>query len=154
MDKYQDKPFRSVTSGAADLQFLPGSTPPEGVVADLSTLIPALKSALGDAIDDVRPTDRLTGSAVVLAASGKGPDLQLQRMMRRSGRPMPAAPPLLEINPRHGLIHALAARAAAGEDVSEAALTLFDLAQIQEGESPKDPAAFARRVANALAKIP
>jgi molecular chaperone HtpG len=151
MDKYQDKPFRSVTQAAADLQFLSGAKPPEGEAADVGKLVPALKAALGDAVDDVRPTDRLTDSAVVLAASGKGPDLQMQRLMRRSGREMPAMAPLLEINPRHALIRHLAARAASGEDVAEAALTLLDLARIQEGEAPRDPAGFARRVARALA---
>jgi molecular chaperone HtpG len=152
MDKYQDKPFRSVTQGANDLQLLAGGEKPEGEAANVEKLIPALKAALGDAIDDARPTDRLTDSAVILAASSKGPDLAMQRLMRRTGRPLPAIPPLLEINPRHPLIHHLAARAEAGEDITEAAQTLFDLAQIQEGESPADPAAFARRVATALAK--
>ena len=61
-------------------------------------------------------------------------------------------PPILEINPRHALIRALAAQVAAGADVGEAAETLFDLARVQDGETPRDPAAFARRVAAALAK--
>ena len=50
-----------------------------------------------------------------------------------------------------GLIRALAARADAGESVAEAAETLFDLARVQDGEAPRDPAAFARRVTEALA---
>jgi molecular chaperone HtpG len=103
-------------------------------------------------VDDVRPTDRLTGSAAVLSASSKGPDLQLQRLMRRTGREMPAVPPILDINPRHALIRALAVQLAGGADVSEAAETLLDLARVQDGEAPRDAAAFARRVAAALAK--
>jgi molecular chaperone HtpG len=61
-------------------------------------------------------------------------------------------PPVLEINPRHALIAALAARVAEGGDVTEQAETLLDLARVQDGESPRDPAAFARRVAAALAR--
>ncbi len=151
MDKIDEKPLRSVTQGAADLSRLPSPTP-DGEAADVSKLVPALKSALGDAVDDVRPTDRLTGSPAVLSAPTKGPDLQLQRLMRRSGRDMPAIPPILDINPHHPLIHALAAQQAAGHDVTEAAETLFDLARVQDGEPPRDAAAFARRVAAALAK--
>jgi molecular chaperone HtpG len=60
--------------------------------------------------------------------------------------------PILEINPRHPLIRALATQQTAGADVSDAAQTLLDLARIQDGDAPRDPAAFARRVAAALAK--
>jgi molecular chaperone HtpG len=151
MDKIDEKPLRSVTQGAADLSRLPAPAV-EGEAADVSKLVPALKAALGDAVDDVRPTDRLTGSAAVLSASSKGPDLQLQRLMRRSGRDLPTLPPILDINPRHALIRALAERQAAGEDVTEAAETLLDLARVQDGEPPRDAAAFARRIAAALAK--
>jgi molecular chaperone HtpG len=81
-----------------------------------------------------------------------GPDLQMQRLMRRSGRGgMPSAPPVLELNPRHALIRTLAARAEAEGDVAEAAQMLLDLAHVQDGDAPRDPAAFARRVATALA---
>lgn len=151
IDKFEDKPIRSITQAANDLPFITGGAAPAGEAADTSALIPILKSALGEAVDDVRITDRLTDSAVVLAAAAKGPDLSLQRLMRRSGRAMPEAPPILEINPRHALIRALAARVAAGEDVRDAAETLFDLARVQEGEPPRNPGAFARRVAAALA---
>jgi molecular chaperone HtpG len=151
LENYQEKPLRSVTQGAADLSTLPA---PEmaGEAADVSKLIPALKSALGEAVDDVRPTDRLVASAAALSANARGPDLQMQRLMRRSGRAMPEIPPVLEINPRHGLIAALAARVADGGDITEQAETLFDLARVQDGESPRDPAGFARRVAAALAR--
>jgi molecular chaperone HtpG len=151
LDTYSEHKLRSVTQGADDLSTLP---PPEvtGEAADVTKLIPALKAALGDAVDDVRPTDRLVGSAAVLSATARGPDLQMQRLMRRSGRPMAELPPVLDINPRHPLIAALAVRVAEGGDVTEQAETLLDLARVQDGESPRDPAAFARRVAAALAK--
>ena len=151
LETYAEKPVRSVTQGAADLSALPA---PEqaGEAADVEALIPALKAALGAVVADVRATDRLVGSAAVLSANTSGPDLQMQRLMRRSGRAMPELPPVLEINPRHALIGVLAARVAEGGDVTEQAETLLDLARVQDGESPRDPAAFARRVAAALAR--
>jgi molecular chaperone HtpG len=153
LDRYDEKPLRSITQGAADLSRLPVGDAPTGSAADVSALIPALKAALGAKVDDVRPTDRLVESAVVLAAKEGGPDLQMQRLMRRAGRSMgPAPAPLLEINPRHPLIAALAERQAAGEDMTDSAATLLDLARVQDGETPLDPAGFARRVAAALAK--
>ena len=74
----------------------------------------------------------------------------MQRLMRRAGRGG-GMPPTLEVNPRHPLLRTLAARAEAGTDVSEAAQTLLDLARVQDGDMPADPAAFARRVTAALA---
>ncbi len=107
-----------------------------------------MKTALGAEVSDVRTTDRLVDSAVVLSAGTGGPDLQMQRLMRRAGR-AGAGQPVLEINPRHPLIRALAA--APESEVPQAAGTLLDLARIQDGDSPRDPAAFARTVAAALA---
>ena len=151
MREFEDKPIRSVTQGAADLSKLEPESAPTGDVADTSALVSALKSALGDAVSDVRATDRLVDSAVVLSASASGPDLQMQRLLRRAGRAGFAAPPVLELNPRHALIAALARQAETGADVADQAGLLLDLARVQDGELPKDPASFARRVERALA---
>jgi molecular chaperone HtpG len=151
MTEFEDKPIRSITQGAADLSKLEPQEAPAGEAADTTALVTALKSALGDAVSDVRATDRLVDSAVVLAASTAGPDLQMQRLLRRAGRAGFAAPPVLELNPRHALIGALARQAAAGAEIGEQAGLLLDLARVQDGELPKDPAGFARRVERALA---
>ena len=151
MNEFDGKPIRSITQGAADLSKLEPETTPEGEAADTTALVTALKSALGDAVSDVRATDRLVDSAVVLAAGASGPDLQMQRLLRRAGRAGFAAPPVLEINPRHALIAALARQVAAGAEVADQAGLLFDLARVQDGDLPKDPAGFARRIERALA---
>ncbi|MGI4803111.1 MAG: molecular chaperone HtpG [Janthinobacterium lividum] len=150
LDKFNEKPLRSVTQGLADLSKIPLDDAGRTDAADVVALLSALKDALGSEISDVRSTDRLVQSAVVLAASQSGPDLQMQRLMRRSGQQMPRSAPILEINPHHALIHALAARHSRGEPVEEAARTLLDLARVQDGESPAEPATFARRVADAM----
>jgi molecular chaperone HtpG len=149
LEEFEGKPIRSVTQGAADLAKIPLEDQPEA--PDVSALLEAVKAALGEAVSDVRTTDRLVDSAVVLAPAESGPDLQMQRLLRRAGRESFARPPVLEVNPRHLLLASLAARLAAGEDVSEAAGLLFDLARVQDGELPRDPAGFARRIERALA---
>ncbi|MBE7209769.1 MAG: molecular chaperone HtpG [Gluconacetobacter diazotrophicus] len=148
---FEEKPVRSVTQGLADLSKLPVENEQAGEGADLSALIPALKDALGDDIAEIRASDRLVQSAVVLSASQNGPDLQMQRLMRRSGQSLPRQAPVLELNPRHPLVRALADRQRGGEAVTEPARLLLDLARIQDGEPPAEPAAFARRVSDALA---
>ncbi len=151
LSEWEGKPIRSVTQGAADLSKLPVVAAPEGEAADIEKLLAALRTELGDAVGDVRATDRLVDSAVVLAAAGFGPDLQMQRLMRRHGQTGMARPPVLEVNPRHPLIRSLADRAESGADLADAAHTLLDLARVQDGDMPSDPAAFARRVTAALA---
>ncbi len=144
LSTFENKRLVSVTQASADLG--KGADLP-----DISVLTAALKSALGDEVSEVRATARLTDSAVVLSAGGKGPDLQLQRLMRRAGRAGLQAPPVLEVNPRHAVIEALGKRVEDKALIEQAAATLFDLARVQEGELPKDPAGFARRVTGLMA---
>jgi molecular chaperone HtpG len=128
----------------------------EGEQPDISNLLAAFRTALGDAVSDVRATRRLTDSAVVLSA-GAGPDLQMQRLMRRSGRAGPTMPPVLEVNPTHPLIAALHARQSQTDkpmdeaELADIAGSLLDLARVQEGDLPRDPASFARRITALLA---
>ena len=110
-----------------------------------------MNTALGGRVADVRSTARLTDSAVVLASDGKGPDLAMQRLMRRAGRSMMPTKPVLEVNPRHTLIEALSAKLDDSKLIAAAAETLLDLAHVQEGDLPADATAFARRVTTLLA---
>ncbi len=147
MGQFEEKPIRSITQGAADLSKIP--LPAEAdAPADVAKLVEALREALKAEVSDVRATDRLVDSPVVLAASAGGPDLQMQRLLKRAGRAFGASMPVLEINPRHTLIRRLAEL----PELGDAAATLLDLARVQDGEPPRDPAAFARRMAAALAQ--
>lgn len=149
LDAFEGKPIRSITQGTVDLSKL-GEGGAAGEAADLTALLPRLQEALKDSVSAVRATDRLVDSAAVLAAPEHGPDLQLQRLLRRAGREMGTGLPVLEVNPRHPLLRRLAGPEAEAE-LGEVAGLLFDLARIQDGEPPRDPAGFAQRVAAALA---
>jgi molecular chaperone HtpG len=144
LDSFEGKKLRSVTQASEDLG-------KDENLPDISNLLAAMKTAVGDSVSDVRSTARLTDSAVVLASSEAGPDLAMQRLMRRAGRAMMPVKPVLEVNPRHKLIEALAAKLDNTTLIAEASETLLDLARVQEGDLPADPAAFARRVTTLLA---
>ncbi len=144
LSDFEGKKLSSVTQASGDLD--KGTDQP-----DISVLTAALKAALGDQVAEVRATARLTDSAVVLAASGNGPDLQMQRLLKRAGRATLPASPVLEVNPRHALIEALGKRSEDKALIEEAAATLLDLARVQEGDLPKDPAGFAKRVTGLMA---
>ena len=144
LESFEDKKLRSVTQSAADIAA-------DGEQPDISPLLAVLKEALGVSVSDVRATGRLTDSAVVLAAGEHGPDLQMQRLLRRAGREMMPAKPILELNPRHKLIEGLSSKLEDKALMADAAATLLDLARVQEGELPSDSSAFARRVTSLLA---
>jgi HSP90 family molecular chaperone len=77
----------------------------------------SFKTTLDDKISDVKPSNRLTESAVCLVAPEHGPNRQFERLPSAAGRLDKAAKPILEINPRHERIaresgHSAAALAA------------------------------------------
>ena len=159
---YKGNAFKSAAMAGADLGGLKADADAAAASADataeaapageLDALIAALKLALGDLVKDVRPSERLTDSAVCLVAAEGDMDMYLERILRQHRQldPAMATPRILEINPRHPVIRGLAARAADG-DISDAAHLLLDQARIVEGEPVVDPAAFARRLSAVMA---
>jgi molecular chaperone HtpG len=141
MSRYKEKNFKSA-SQASDL-FAAAEADPA-----ITAFCAALATSLGDKVSSVTASTRLKDSPAMLSAAEAGPDLAMQRLLRRAGRPVFGLPPKLEINPEHPLVKALAAEPEPG---TRAAL-LLDLAKLQEGDLPDDPAAFVRTVAEALCK--
>jgi molecular chaperone HtpG len=144
MGEVEGKPLRNARQALADL----GEA--EAVEESLAPLLAGIKAALGDEISEVKPGAHLSESPVMLLSSQDGADLHMQKLLRRAGRPTWGGAPGLEINPRHAWIVSLAARAALGEPVEEEARLLLDLARVQEGDAPTEPAAFIRRVVSAI----
>ncbi|MFO1088769.1 MAG: molecular chaperone HtpG [Hyphomicrobiales bacterium] len=154
---YEGKPFRSVTQGQADLGQVPlleeGKAASSEASDAVKKLIAELKATLGDRVQDVRASDRLTESPVCLVAPESGMDRELERILARAGQLSAAGKPVLEVNPRHDLIEALAALDArepvAGSDIAH---LLYDEARILDGEPPEDPKAFAERLTRVMRK--
>lgn len=121
-------------------------------------MLALLKLTLGEAVKDVRKSERLTNSAVCLVSDDNDMDMHLERLLKQHkqlGADAAGAKRILEINPSHPLIKRLADRAkidGAATALEDAAWLLLDQARIVEGESLPDPAAFARRLASAMEK--
>ena len=155
---FDGKPFRSVTQGAADLALIPllddkkKEQTPESNEA-VTNFIAFVKLTLGDAVSDVRASDRLTDSAVCLVAPEGGPDRTLEKLLAGSGRGMPSAKPVLEINARHDLIVSLAGLGDGDNSFKEdAAHLLYDEARVLDGERPADAKAFSARLARLMGR--
>lgn len=158
--QYKDKPFKSVTRSNIDLsKFGEGgegekaadASPP----ASTDALIALLKQVYGEEIKDVRTTTKLTETPACLGIDANDMDMRMERFLVEHKQLPRRAAKILEINPAHPLIRALAARAEQGatqEDITDAACLLLDQAKIVEGETISDPAAFARRLSRFMEK--
>jgi molecular chaperone HtpG len=158
--KFKDLDFKSVTRGGADLNDIaadadkPAEVRPEPSEG-LGGLIALLKLTLGDAVKDVRGSDRLTDSAVCLVADEGDMDMHLARLLRQHKQLGDEAKRVLEINPQHALIRRLADKIGepgGAAQIEDAAWLLLDQARIVEGEPLPDPTSFARRLASCLAR--
>ena len=152
---FDGKPFKSVTQGAADLALVSrldaAQTAAPAISEPVKDFLAFLKSILGEAVAEVRASDRLTASAVCLVAPDKGPDRALERLLAGAGRLTSASKPVLEVNPQHELIAALAALGeedrAFKEDVAH---LLYDEARLLDGDPPADARSFSDRLARVL----
>jgi molecular chaperone HtpG len=156
--KFKEHEFRSVTRGGADLGAIEADKDkpkPEEKPASAETtnLIALLKLTLGDAVKDVRSTDRLTESAVCLVADEGDMDMHLARLLKQHKQLGAESKRVLEVNPDHPLILRLAEKlgqGGTGPALEDAAWLLLDQARIVEGEALPDPVAFAKRLASCL----
>ena len=154
---FDGKPFKSVTQGAADLALIPRLDAKDESASEtdqaVTNFLGFVKETLGEAVSDVRASDRLTESAVCLVASETGLDRQLEKILAGSGRIQSAAKPILEINPRHEIVLALASL---GDDdlafKQDAAHLLFDEARVLDGDRPADARTFCDRLGRLLTR--
>jgi molecular chaperone HtpG len=153
---FDGKPFKSVTQGDADISLVPQKEdapqpPTPETSAQVAELVARLKEALKEHVDDVRVSTRLRESAVCLIAPEHGLDRRLAQLLAQHGQEGALGKPVLEINPRHAAIAALA-HTPEGEEARDGYFLLLDLARIADGEPPIDASAFARRLTARLAK--
>ena len=152
---FSGKPFKSVTQGAADLALIPLTDAKAAAVPEVAEAVKSflafVKTALGEAVADVRASDRLTDSAVCLVAADSGPDRALERILAGAGRLGSASKPIFEINPRHETIVALAELGDGDQTFKEDAVhLLFDEARVLDGERPSDAKLFSGRLGRVL----
>ena len=148
LPEFDGTPLQSVVRGAVDLGELQDEAEKqaaEQAAEHVKPLLEQLKAALKDQVEDVRVTTRLVDSPACLVVKDAGISLQLARMLKQAGQPVPDNKPVLEINAEHPLVKKLEGHA----QFDDLAHILFDQAVLAEGGLPDDPAGYVRRV-NAL----
>ncbi|HKJ94966.1 MAG TPA: molecular chaperone HtpG [Gammaproteobacteria bacterium] len=154
LTEYKDYGLQSVAKGSLDLDELEDAEEREAQKAregELEGLTERLKEALGERVEAVRVSHRLTDSPACVVVGEYDMGVNLRRMLEAAGHDMPQAKPTLEINPDHALI----ARLEAGDErFDDWARLLFDQAVLAEGGPLEDPADFVRRMNELLVSNP
>ncbi|MEI8166734.1 MAG: molecular chaperone HtpG [Chloroflexales bacterium] len=134
----------------ADLE-LPGeveAAAPQVSDEQFARLAERVTAALGDKIKAVRASKVLRDSPARLVSDDDGMGREMQRIQQMLGREAETSPRILELNPSHGLVAALALRAEANADdpvVVAAAEQLYDNALLIEGLH-QNPASMVPRI--------
>lgn len=146
LSEFEGKHLVSVAKGGLDLGKLEDEAEKaehEKQAGEYKELTEKIKTTLGDRVKDVRVTWRLTSSPACVVADDFDVSGNLQRILKAAGQTVPDARPILEINPEHPMVQRLNHEEKRFDDW---ALLLFDQAQLAEGGTLEDPAAFVKRL--------
>ncbi|WP_455137380.1 molecular chaperone HtpG [Thermophilibacter sp.] len=144
--------LKSVTAGDLDL-----ATDDEKKAAEEATkanegLFDAMKEALGDKVEKVAVSTRLTADGAPAVITSEGPvSLEMEQVLAagpEGADQAPKATRVLEVNAQHPVFKKLQAAQEAGEKdkVGLYAGLLYNQALLVEGIMPEDPVAFASQV--------
>ena len=148
--KYHDYELKPIThsDAASDLK----SDEDKQSEAAAEPIIGKIKSALGDAIKDVRASAILGESPSAIVNDEKDPSFQMQHIMKAMGQgDMGEIKPILEINPSHEIVKKLEGEASA-DFINDVSWLLLDEALLLAGMEMKNPSEFASRLNRILAR--
>ena len=148
LQEFDGKPLQSVTQGELDLGKLEDETEKqarEKAADEHKALVERVSEVLGDRVDEVRVTLRLTDSPACIVSKADGMSAQMERIMKSAGQEVPASKPIFELNPEHSLITRLDSESdeARFADLVE---ILFDQASLAESGQLDNPAVFVKRL--------
>ena len=107
-------------------------------------LMRRIGEALGDRIEEVRVSRRLTTSPACLVAGEHALGAHFESVLRAAGQEIERSKPILEVNPDHPIVGRMSGQDA--ERFADWARILHDQALLSEGGQLEDPAGFVRRL--------
>ena len=132
---------------------------PRGLAEDATKenedLFNAMKEALGDKVEKVAVSARLTDAPACITTEGPL-SLEMEKVLQKGpeGAPdgMPKSQRVLELNAKHPVFSKLVAAQKAGDadKIKQYSGLLYDQALLVEGILPEDPVAFAAAVCNLM----
>ena len=153
LSEFEGVPFVDVMRGDVKL---PGESKSEEDDEDSDAeehpLTERIQAVIGEKVEGVRPSKRLTDSPACLVLSDYGMGIQMRKILEASGQSMPETKPFFEFNAEHPLLHRLDTEQ--DEDrFHELVELLFDQASLAEGGTLQDPAAYVSRMNSLLMEL-
>jgi molecular chaperone HtpG len=151
LGEFGDLEFRDIRRGELDAAAIGGAEPGEEAgeksapAGEHAELLGRLQGALGEDVESVRTTDRLTESPACLALGDFDMGPQMRRILAASGQAVPDAKPILEVNPAHPLVQRVAGEADEAR-FADLARVLLEQATLADGRALSDPGGYVRRV--------
>ncbi len=143
--------LKNVATGDLDLATEDEKKDAEEATKENESLFTAMKDALGDKVEKVAVSARLTDAPACITTEGPL-SLEMERVLRRDpsaeAEGMPKSQRVLELNAKHPVFKKLVSANEAGdaEKIKLYAGLLYDQALLVEGILPEDPVAFAASV--------
>ncbi len=154
--EFDDKQFQDVARGSLDLGDLEDKEEKEEhekVEKDLADLIKRLSDTLGDDVEEVRITHRLTDSPACLVVNEDDMGIQMRRILEASGQQIPGSQKrIFEFNPTHPLVEKLNSESD-DDRFTDLAMILYEQAMLAEGSQLQEPASFVNRLNKLLLEL-
>lgn len=151
LTEFDSKQFQSAAGAGADLSDLDDEDTKkakEDAEKAVEGVLERMKASLGDKVEDVKFTHRLTDSPACIVATDGGMTTQMAKLMQAAGQPVPEPTYVFELNPEHHLIK-MVSDVQDEEQFAQWTKVLFDQAALSEQGSLKEPADFVKNL-NAL----
>lgn len=152
LNEYQGKKFKSI-QGDLSLQSEEEIEKVKRTSEEKKDLLNAIKEVLGNDVDEVILSSRLSSSPVCLV-SGEGLSFEMEKVFSQMNSDLPyKAKRILELNPNHDLFKALEKVYETNkDDLNDFASLLLDQALLMEGMQLKDPYSFANKMTSLMIK--
>ncbi|MFP6796988.1 MAG: molecular chaperone HtpG [Pseudomonadales bacterium] len=139
--------FQDIMRGELDL---PDVEKPKSL--DDDPLVNRIQEVLGEKVESVRRSTRLTESASCLVLGDDDMGQQMRRIMEATGQSVPSSKPHFEINIGHPLIERLDAESDEAR-FSDMVLILFDQASLADGTALLEPGEYVQRINRLLINL-
>ena len=153
--EHEGKQLQDVTKGSLDLGDLEGEEEKqeqEKIEEDFKELVERIKDVVGEKVEEVRITHRLTDSPACLVVNDDEMGMQMRRILESAGQEVPATKRIFELNPKHPLVEKLKAEQDS-ERFSDLTLVLFDQSMLAEGGQLDEPSSYVQRLNNLLLEL-
>ena len=152
-EEFDDVKFQDVARGELDLDDAESTESEDDEdKSDDEPLLKRIGDVLGDKIESVRKSKRLTDSPACLVLGEHDLGIQMRRIMEATGQAAPDSKPHFEVNLAHPLVERL--NDEPDEDrFGDLVSILFDQASLAEGNTVAEPGAYVQRVNKLLVDL-